>query len=146
MSAIVERLSQTGLGQLADGTFLERVLPGEEVEPQPDGTARVITPVATRIKPLCSHFKTCGGCAMQHASDDFVASWKTSIVERALTARGLPFPFRNLHTSPAQSRRRARFSARRTKKGAMVGFHAKASGALIEVPNCQLVLPSITRN
>jgi len=145
MSAIVERLSQTGLGQLADGTFLERVLPGEEVEPQPDGTARVITPVATRIKPLCSHFKTCGGCAMQHASDDFVASWKTSIVERALTARGLPFPFRNLHTSPAQSRRRARFSARRTKKGAMVGFHAKASGALIEVPNCQLVLPSITK-
>ena len=80
---------------------------------------------------------------MQHASDGFVATWKTSIVERALSARGLPFPFRTLHTSPPQSRRRARFSGKRTKKGAMVGFHARASDALIDVPDCQLVLPSI---
>jgi len=80
---------------------------------------------------------------MQHASDDFVADWKKTIVERAMTARGLPFPFRTLHTSPAQSRRRARLSGKRTKKGAMVGFHAKGSDALIEVPDCQLLLPSI---
>lgn len=144
MSETVERLTQAGLGQLADGTLLERVLPGEEVEPQPDGTARIITPVADRVKPPCRHFKSCGGCAMQHASDDFVASWKTAIVERALTARGLPFPFRHLHTSPSQSRRRARFSGRRTKKGAMVGFHAKASDALIEVSDCRLVQTSIS--
>lgn len=145
MGVIVDRISQSGSGQLADGTLLERVLPGEEVEPQPDGTAKVITPVPSRIKPVCSHFKSCGGCVMQHATDAFVADWKTSIVERALHARGLPFPFRNLHTSPAQSRRRARFSARRTKKGAMVGFHGKASDVLIDVPNCQLLLPSIMK-
>ncbi len=143
MTHRVERLTQAGLGQLADGTLLERVLPGEDVDPQPDGTARIVTPVADRVKPPCRHFKSCGGCAMQHASDDFVANWKTAIVERALSARGLPFPFRKIHTSPAQSRRRARFSGRRTKKGAMVGFHAKASDALIEVSGCQLVQPSI---
>ena len=143
MAQIVERLNQAGLGQLADGTHLERVLPGEDVEPQPDGTARVITPVADRVKPPCRHFKSCGGCAMQHASDVFVADWKKTIVERAMTARGLPFPFRAMHTSPPKSRRRARLSGRRTKKGAMVGFHAKASDALIDVPDCQLLLPSI---
>ncbi len=49
MGQIVERLNQAGLGQLADGTHLERVLPGEEVEPLPDGTARIITPVAWRL-------------------------------------------------------------------------------------------------
>lgn len=143
MTETVEKLTQAGLGQLADGTLLERVLPGEEVDPQPDGTAKIIAPVADRVKPPCRHFKSCGGCSMQHASDDFVASWKTAIVERALTARGMPFPFRKLHTSPTQSRRRARFSGRRTKKGAMIGFHAKGSDALIEVSDCQLVLPSI---
>ena len=143
MNEIVERLTQTGLGQLADGTLLERVLPGEEVAVQSDGTVRIVAPVVDRVKPLCRHFKSCGGCAMQHASDEFVATWKTAIVERALTARGLPFPFRTLHTSPPQSRRRARFSGRRTKKGAMVGFHAKASDALIEVSDCQLVQSSI---
>ena len=143
MAQTVERLIAAGLGQLADGTLLERVLPGEMVEPQPDGTARIVTPVADRVKPPCRHFKTCGGCAMQHASDEFVAGWKTSIVERALAARGLPFVFRTLHTSPAQSRRRARLSGRRTKKGAMIGFHAKGSDTLVETPDCQLLLPSI---
>ena len=80
---------------------------------------------------------------MQHGSDGFVGAWKTTIVERAMTARDLPFPFRALHTSPPNSRRRARLSGRRTKKGAMVGFHAKGSDALIDVPDCQLLLPSI---
>ena len=145
MNVIVERLTQAGLGQLADGTLLERVLPGEEVAVQPDGTVRIVAPVVDRVKPSCRHFKSCGGCAMQHASDEFVATWKTAVVERALSARGLPFPFRTLHTSPPQSRRRARFSGRRTKKGAMVGFHAKASDALIEVSDCQLVQSSIVK-
>lgn len=143
MGEIVEKLNQAGLGVLADGTHLERVLPGEEVEPQQDGTARIITPVADRVKPPCRHFKSCGGCTVQHASDDFVAKWKTTIVERAMTARDLPFPFRALHTSPPQSRRRARLSGRRTKKAAMVGFHGKASDVLIEATDCQILLPSI---
>jgi len=141
MTQIVERLTLAGLGQLPDGTLLERVLPGEEVDVSPDGSARVVTPVVDRVKAPCRHFKSCGGCAMQHASDDFVATWKTTVVERAMSARGLPFPFRNLHTSPAKSRRRARLAGKRTKKGAMVGFHAKGSDALIDVPDCQLLVP-----
>jgi 23S rRNA (uracil1939-C5)-methyltransferase len=60
-----------------------------------------------------------------------------------MAARDLPFPFRTLHTSPHQSRRRARLAGRRTKKGAMVGFHGKASDTLVDVPDCQLLLPSI---
>ncbi|SLN33802.1 class I SAM-dependent RNA methyltransferase [Pseudooctadecabacter jejudonensis] len=143
MTQTVEKMTQAGLGQLADGTLLDRVLPGEEVDVQPDGSARIVTPVADRVKPPCRHFKSCGGCAVQHASDGFVADWKTQIVARALSARDLAFPFRALHTSPSQSRRRARFSGRRTKKGAMVGFHAKASDALIDVPDCQLLLPTL---
>lgn len=143
MVVTIERLTLAGVGQLADGTLLERVLPGEEVEVLPDGSARIVTPVVDRVKPICRHFKSCGGCTMQHASDAFVGAWKTEVVERAMTARGLPFPFRTLHTSPPQSRRRARLSGRRTKKGAMVGFHAKASDALIDVPDCQLLTPSI---
>ncbi|MCF2906056.1 RsmD family RNA methyltransferase [Octadecabacter sp. CECT 8868] len=139
----VERLTLAGMGQMPDGTLLERVLPGEEVEVQVDGSARIVTPVVERVKPPCRHFKSCGGCSLQHASDAFVGSWKTSVVERAMTARDLPFPFRTLHTSPPNSRRRARLSGRRTKKSAMVGFHAKASDALIDVPDCQLLTQAI---
>lgn len=143
MVQTVERLTLAGLGQLADGTLLERVLPGEEVDVQPDGSVRIVTPVTDRVKAPCRHFKSCGGCAVQHASDDFVGAWKTAVVERAMSARGLPFPFRALYTSPPLSRRRARLSGKRTKKAAMVGFHGKASEVLIDIPDCQLLLPSI---
>ncbi|MBE0413113.1 class I SAM-dependent RNA methyltransferase [Yoonia sp.] len=141
----IESLTHLGLGRASDGrSLLPRVLPGEEVAVAQDGTVRIVTPSADRVAPPCRHFKTCGGCAMQHASDDFVAAWKTGIVQKAVQAQGLMPEFRPIITSPPQSRRRAKFSGRRTKKGAMVGFHAKASDVLVAVPDCQLVTPALT--
>lgn len=138
----VRSLTLHGLGQLEDGTLVERVLPGEDIE-LVDGAPRILTPSADRVAAPCRHFKTCGGCRMQHASDAFVAEWKTGIVQKAMQARGLPFPFRVLHTSPAQSRRRARFGVRKTKSGALIGFHGRASHVVVDAPDCQLVLPSL---
>ena len=56
---------------------------------------------------------------------------------------GLHTEIRPIVTSPAQSRRRATFAARRTKKGTMSGFHGRASGTVIEIPDCQLVEPEL---
>lgn len=80
---------------------------------------------------------------MQHAADPFVANWKQTIVERALSAKGLKSTFRPIHTSPSRSRRRAKFSGTRTKKGALVGFHTRASGMIISVPKCELLRPEL---
>lgn len=141
----IESLTHLGLGRASDGrSLLARVLPDEEVAVAQDGTVRIVTPSTNRVAPPCRHFKTCGGCAMQHASDAFVAEWKQGIVQKAVQAQGLSPVFRPIVTSPAQSRRRAKFSGRRTKKGAMVGFHAKASDVLVAVPDCQLVTPALT--
>ena len=140
----IESLTHLGLGRASDGqSLLPRVLPGEEVEVTQDGTVRIVTPSPDRVAAPCRHFKSCGGCAMQHANDDFVARWKQDIVEKALSARGLSADFRPIATSPAQSRRRAKLSGRRTKKGAMIGFHAKGSDALVEVPDCKLLSPAL---
>ncbi|SFS19704.1 class I SAM-dependent RNA methyltransferase [Yoonia litorea] len=140
----IESLTHLGLGRASDGqSLLPRVLPGEEVDVAQDGTVRIVTPSSDRVAPPCRHFKSCGGCAMQHASDEFVAGWKQEIVEKALTARGLSTEFRPVATSPAQSRRRAKLSGRRTKKGAMIGFHAKGSDTLVEVPGCKLLSPAL---
>jgi 23S rRNA (uracil1939-C5)-methyltransferase len=138
----VTSLTLHGTGQLADGTVVDRVLPGEAVEVT-DGGLRVLSPSPDRVAAPCRHFKTCGGCQMQHASDEFVARWKVGVVEKALQARGLPFPFRALHTSPPRSRRRAAFKARRTKQGAMIGFHARGTHTLTDTPDCELVRPAI---
>ena len=123
------------------------MLPGEEVEGDLQGDQladfRIVTPSVNRVKPPCSHAKTCGGCMMQHASDAFVADWKLGIVKGALAGQGLEAEFRPIITSPPKSRRRATIAARRTKNGALMGFHARASDTLVDVPNCQLLHPDL---
>lgn len=142
------------LGHLGDGVaegpvFVPLTLPGETVSGDLHkdrlDNMRVVTPSDHRVAAPCSHFKACGGCQLQHADDRFVAEWKTEVVAQALKAHGLEAPFRPIYTSAAQSRRRATFSVRRTKKGAMAGFHARASDVIVQVPNCQLVKPELMK-
>lgn len=150
MKVTIERLGHLGDG-IAQGPtgaiYVPGMLPGEEVEGELQGDTlvgvRIVTPSANRVKPPCSHAKTCGGCMMQHASDGFVADWKLGIVKGALTGQGLEAVFRPIITSPPQSRRRATIAARRTKNGALMGFHARASDTLVDVPNCQLLHPDL---
>ena len=80
---------------------------------------------------------------MQHAANPFVADWKLGIVQGALAGQGLTATFRPILTSPPQSRRRATVAAKRTKNGAMIGFHMRGSETLVAVPNCQLLHPDL---
>ena len=143
----ITRLGHQGDG-IADGPiFVPRALPGEVISGQLDGKTlvdiRVDKPSDDRVSPQCSHYKSCGGCGLQHASETFVAAFKLDVVRQALAAQGIETTFRDIKTSASRSRRRAVFSARRTKKGALVGFHARASDTIIEIPNCQLVTPKL---
>jgi len=143
----ITRLGIYGDG-IADGpVFAPMTLPGEVVSGTRDGTTltdvRIVTPSEHRVTPPCRHFKSCGGCQLQHAADPLVAAFKTDIIAQALAAQGLTTDIRPIVTSPAQSRRRASFAARRTKKGAMSGFYGRASGTVVEIPDCQLVTPEV---
>lgn len=143
----INRLGHHGDG-IADGPlFAPMTLPGEVIGGTADGQTikdiRILTPSDSRVAPPCRHFKACGGCQLQHGSDDFVAEWKMGIVRSALAAHGLATDLRPIHTSPAQSRRRASFAARRTKKGAMAGFYGRGSDVIIETPDCKLLDPDV---
>lgn len=150
MKLTVERLGHLGDG-IAQGpsgaVFVTGILPGEEVEGDLQGdrllAPRIVTPSAQRVRPPCTHAKTCGGCLMQHASDTFVTDWKEGIVRGALSGQGLSAPFRPTVTSPPRSRRRATLAARKTKGGALIGFHQRGSDLIIPVPNCQLLHPDL---
>ena len=148
MKLKVRRLGHhgTGIAEGPDGDiYLPFTLPGEEVEVLDDQSlnARILTPSDDRIKAPCPHFRTCGGCSLQHASDDFVAGWKTEMVRMALVGQGLEGVFRPIITSPPRSRRRATFAARRTKKAVLVGFHGRASDQIMAIPFCTLLHPDL---
>lgn len=152
MTYTIERLGHLGHG-IASGPsgplYVPGVLPGEVVEGDPSGdrleNVRIVTPSVDRVKPPCSHARACGGCQLQHASDGFVAGWKREVVANALTAQGLAADVlrQGVITSPPRSRRRATLAARKTKGGALAGFHARGSDVIIPVPGCILLHPSL---
>ncbi|KIT17009.1 class I SAM-dependent RNA methyltransferase [Jannaschia aquimarina] len=142
-SHLIDRLGHRGDGIAPGPIYVPRTLPGEEVTgdivgdrvPEP----RIVTPSPDRVAPPCPHFRRCGGCVLQHASDGFVAEWKRSRVADALSRAGVKAQIGPVHTSPPNSRRRAALKGRKTKKGAQVGFHAAGSHDLVAIPDCRLL-------
>ena len=143
----ISRLGHLGEGVAEGPIYAPLTLPGETVSGHLQGDrlteVKIVEPSGDRVKPPCRHFKSCGGCQLQHAADGFVAQWKKSVVETALKAKGIDTIPAEITTSPSHSRRRASFSARRGKKGAMVGFHARGSDVIVENPDCILLLPQV---
>ncbi|MCX8510016.1 MAG: hypothetical protein ORN49_14270, partial [Rhodobacteraceae bacterium] len=151
MKLTIERLGHhgDGIGMAEDDTpvFVPRALPGEQVEGMVTAgrmeAPAILTPSADRRRAPCPHYAACGGCALQHATDGFVAGWKGQVVASALAAQGLDAPLRPTLTSPERSRRRATLAGRRTKKGTIVGFHGRASGTLVDLRDCALLSPAL---
>ena len=151
------RITIETLGAAGDGVaqtpdkgpiYAPFTLPGEKVEGEVVAgrmeTPRIIAPVAERVAAPCPHFRRCGGCALQHASDAFVATWKRQQVIDALASRGVDgVEVRPILTSPPRSRRRATFAARRTKKSVQIGFHGRKSDEIIPLTTCEVAHPDL---
>lgn len=148
----IERLGRRGdgvaLSDAGDRALAPLTLPGEVIEGQAEGgritVPKIVEPSPHRVRAPCPHYRICGGCSLMHASDAFVAGWKRSVVETALAAHRIAAPFAPVETSPARARRRAVLSGRRTKKGALVGFHARASDVIVDIADCYVIRPEIT--
>ncbi|WP_347268053.1 class I SAM-dependent RNA methyltransferase [Paracoccus sp. (in: a-proteobacteria)] len=146
----VRRLGRKGDGVAVSGqatALAALVLPGEVIEGEAEAgriaSPRIVTPSKQRVTPACLHYRACGGCSLMHAADAFVRDWKIGVVREALRAQGLAAPVAGVHVSPPRSRRRAVLSGRRTKKGALVGFHARASDVVVDIADCRVLRPAI---
>jgi len=139
-----------GIGHDANGpVYVPFSLPGEvvtgDILDRKINNPKILLPSESRVRPPCPHFKTCGGCALQHVSDQYLAKWKSEVVKIALAAQGMDVEIDGITSSFANTRRRATFGGRRTKKDVQVGFHARASDTLVSIENCTILHPEILK-
>jgi len=149
----IESLGARGDGVAEGGAlYVPYTLPGERVRVVRHGemgggrgrAEAVLKRSPERVVPVCPHFGTCGGCALQHASEPFTAEWKRGLIGAALAARGIAdVPVRPTVTSPAGSRRRITVAARRTRKGMLIGFHAPGDTNIVPVETCAVAAPEL---
>lgn len=133
--------------------FVEGALPGERVEArtvrskpsyEKARTERVIRASSQRVEPVCPHFGTCGGCAMQHLDAQAQVAVKQRVLEDAFDHIGKLKPATILppmHGPAFHYRYRARLSVRlvQRKGGVLVGFRERHSSYVADMTECHVM-------
>jgi len=139
-----------GIAEGPDGPlFVPFTLPGERarVVVSEDGKhaalLEVLDPSPERIDPVCPHFGTCGGCALQHFEEGAYLAWKRELVVQALRSRGLDAEVEDVRPVSLGSRRRATFSLGRDGQGVVLGYRRARSHDLIDIEMCPILSPGI---
>ncbi|MCA1297871.1 class I SAM-dependent RNA methyltransferase [Stappia indica] len=122
-------------------------LPGEEVRISVEGSrarlSEVLTPAPERVEPVCRHFGSCGGCALQHMAHQPYLDWKRELVVSALAARGLTPEVEPTVDAAGRGRRRAVLAATGAGGRVLLGYHQRASHRLVAIRECPVLVPEI---
>jgi 23S rRNA (uracil1939-C5)-methyltransferase len=133
--------------------FIAGALPGERVSFRRASFHRshdeaqlveVLEPAPQRVTPRCTHFGTCGGCALQHLDPAAQLEAKQKELAENLARIGNVTPAQWLPPllGPVWNyRRRARLSSRYvSKKGrSLVGFREKQGKYVADVSRCEVL-------
>ncbi|MFY9897979.1 MAG: RNA methyltransferase [Xanthobacteraceae bacterium] len=152
---MVERILINRLGQHGDGIadssegpiYIPGTLPGETVEvdavpgyPDRRRLVNVQRSSALRIEPICRHFGICGGCAVQHLTEDSYRSWKRDLVVTPLRQAGIEVAVAPLMDAHGDGRRRVVFHARRGGHGVLqVGYSAARAHHIVPIDRCPIL-------
>lgn len=156
---MVDRLAIVRLGHRGDGIaespagpiYVPYTLPGETIEGEPwpghpdrRHLVRVDAPSPERIAPICPHFGTCGGCALQHWETARYRAWKRDLLVAALRQAGIETAVDDLIDAHGEGRRRAVFHARHGAKDVLqVGFAAFSTHHIVPIDRCPILAPGL---
>ncbi len=158
MALAIEELGVRGDGVATQGgrrVYVAGALPGERVLARPSkvetaglraSLQEVSSPSPDRRQPPCPHFGPCGGCGLQHLSEDRYRDWKRTLLVTALRQRGFAAAEQlvgPLHCVPAGSRRRVEWAAMRTRGGLSLGFHERGGRRIVDQVRCLLLTPAL---
>jgi|JI10StandDraft_1071094.scaffolds.fasta_scaffold190822_4 23S rRNA (uracil1939-C5)-methyltransferase len=146
------------LGAQGDGTaringqivHVPLALPGDHINLKYDTKAlrsagfSLLSPGPDRIPPPCLHFSVCGGCQLQHLSENAYKTWKRGLVTDAVArAGGDPALVADLVSVPIASRRRAVFTAIREGKKFRLGFRHRQGHSVENITECLVLTPRL---
>ena len=138
MTEAIVRIAARGDGVTASGRHIAFAVPGDTL--RDDGT---IEPGPGRQEPPCSLFPACGGCQLQHLTDEAYADYCVSRVSGALAQHRLEAEIRNPHLSPPRTRRRATLRALRAGGRVVLGFNEAGSNRIVDMVECHILHPSL---
>jgi len=155
-AATIQALSHEGRGVAkvnGKTVFIENALPGEEVtfkylkkhSKYGEGISEhVANPSADRVEPFCPHFSICGGCSLQHMSQDAQLTLKQNVLLEQLThfAQLVPEALLPPLMGPIYGyRRKARLGVRFVikKNQILVGFHEKNGRYIADISSCPIL-------
>jgi 23S rRNA (uracil1939-C5)-methyltransferase len=155
----IERIDHNGCGVAyykKKAVFVEQTLLAEQV------TAKVIEQTSKfikakllsvesnseyRVKPICRHFSTCGGCDLQHIDPSQHMAFKQDKIVQLFKRQGIEqaLPWQPaIIKSPLNYRRKARIGVQYDKKGqALIGFRQKGSNQLTAIKQCPVLVPGL---
>ncbi len=138
---LIVRIAARGEGVTADGRFVPLSVPGDRV-----GADGAVVRGPAHVNSACGHFPSCGGCQLQHLSDTAYANYIIERISAALGSQGIaPPPIGKRHLSPPKSRRRVALTAARRGKSVMIGFNESSSNRIVDVHQCEVMLPELFR-
>ena len=157
LQLLIEKLvyGGDGLGH-ADGNtvFAPYDLPGEQVRAEIKTRKKkliwakpleILKADAARVKPVCPHFGTCGGCHYQHAAYDTQVRFKVEILRETLSRMGGVSWTGAIteHTAePLHYRNRAQWAVRNANPRAL-GYFLPESNAIVPIDRCDVLSPAL---
>jgi len=148
VEVVIEAVGGEGDGMAPGPYFAPFTLPGERVRLAPGGERREVEAIleasAQRIEPVCRHFGTCGGCALQHWEHAAYLAWKVERLRVTLSRQEIETEILPAYAAPPGTRRRVALHARAFRRDeAKVGYKARKSWSLVEIDECPIAEPRI---
>lgn len=137
--------------------FVDGALPGEQVEWvrvrskrnfDEAKTLAVISPSDERVEPHCEVFGQCGGCVMQHLSNDLQLTVKNNVLVDSMARIGGVEPdvwLTPVEDEPWHYRRRARLGVRYVdgKSRVLVGFRERYKPYITDMKRCPVLVSAV---